>query len=109
MSLKAVVLSCQLANVYCTPPTVCGEVTLSVHALFGVQASISGVVIEPGSHPVPEVKMVRPDGTLVISTEPFGIDGTNDTPLKTEPVGAVSSSVNSVPGVVILAVARVSV
>ena len=109
MSLKPVVLSCQLENVYCTPPTVCGEVTLNVHELLGVQASVSGVVIVPGWHPVPEVEMVSPDGTLVISTEPFGIDGTNDTPLKREPVGAVSNSVNVVPGLVILVVDRVSV
>jgi hypothetical protein len=94
---------------YCTPPTVCGEVTLSVHELLGVQASISGVVIVPGSHPVPEVETVRPDGALVISTVPFGIDGTNDTPRKTEPVGAVSSNVNVVPGLVIVVVVRVSV
>jgi hypothetical protein len=53
--------------------------------------------------------MVRPDGTLVISMEPSGIDGANDTPRKREPVGAVSSSVNAVPGLVILVVDRVSV
>jgi hypothetical protein len=67
-----------------------------VHELLGVQASVSGVVIVPGWHPVPEVEMVRPDGTLVISTEPFGIVGTNDTPLKREPVGAVSSTLKVV-------------
>jgi hypothetical protein len=84
-------------------------VTLNEQALVGVQASVKGVVKVEGAQPLLAEVTLRPEGTVVTMTSPAVIVGTHDTPLKMEPAGAVSSRVNAVPGLVILAVARVSV
>jgi hypothetical protein len=87
----------------------CGETTLNWQALLGVQASVKGAVKVEGAQPLLAEVTVRPEGTVVTSTSPAETVGTNDTPLKTEPAGAVSSSVNVVPGLTIVVLARVSV
>ena len=58
----------------------------------------------PGAQPVPEVVTARPEGELVMVALPAGRDGANDTPLKLESDGAVSSSENDkdAPGGVVL-------
>jgi hypothetical protein len=84
-------------------------VTLNWQALPGVQASVKGVVKVEVAQPLLAEVTVRPEGTVVTSTAPAETVGTNDTPLKMEPAGAVSSRVNAVPGLVIFSVARVSV
>ncbi len=108
-----VVPSCHCEKAYCWPDAPCGVTTLKVQLLPGVHACVRGARKVDGLQPLPEVVTVKlagtPEAAAVTSTSPFGIVGTNDTPLKTELAGAVSSSVNAVPGLVIVVVAKVSV